>query len=48
MLEEGLIFLVEEVDWVSPIVIQNKKDTEDIRVCVDYRSLNFACVCWSL
>jgi hypothetical protein len=39
MLEASLIFPVEEVEWVSSIVIQNKKDTEDIRVCVDYRSL---------
>jgi hypothetical protein len=44
MLEAGLIFAVEEAEWVSPIVIQSKKDTEDIRVCVDYRSLNSACV----
>jgi hypothetical protein len=44
MLEAGLIFVVEEAEWVSPIVTQSKKDTEDIRVCVDYISLNFACV----
>jgi hypothetical protein len=40
MLEERIIFAVEEEEWVSPIVI----GTEDIRFCVDYRSLNFACV----
>jgi hypothetical protein len=44
MLEVGLIFAVEEEEWVSPIVIQSKKGTEDIRVCVDYISLNFSCV----
>ena len=44
MLEAGLIFPVEEAEWVNPIVIQRKKDTEDIRVCVDYRSLKFICV----
>jgi hypothetical protein len=44
MLEARLIFAVEEEEWVSPIVIQSKKGTKDIRVCVDYRSLNFACV----
>jgi hypothetical protein len=27
MLEAGLIFAVEEAEWVSPIVIQRKKDT---------------------
>jgi hypothetical protein len=35
---------VEEEEWVSPIVIQSKKDIEDIRVCVGYRSLNFSYV----
>jgi hypothetical protein len=44
MLEAGLIFPVEEAEWVSPIVIQRKKGTEDIRVCVDYKSLNSSCV----
>jgi hypothetical protein len=44
MLELGLIFAVEEVEWVSPIVIQRNKGTEDIGVCVNYRSFNFACV----
>jgi hypothetical protein len=44
MLEVGLIFAVEEAEWVSPIVIQSKKGTKDIGVCVDYRSLNSACV----
>jgi hypothetical protein len=44
MLEAGLIFAVEEAEWVSPIVIQSKKGTKDIRVCVDYRSLNSAYV----
>jgi hypothetical protein len=44
MLEARLIFPVEEAEWVSPIVIQSKKGIEDSRVCVDYRSLNFACV----
>jgi hypothetical protein len=44
MLEAGLIFAVEEVEWVKPIFIQSKKGTEDIRVCVDYRRLNSTCV----
>jgi hypothetical protein len=44
MMEAGLIFAVEEAERVSPIVIQRKKCTKDIRVCVDYRSLNFACM----
>jgi hypothetical protein len=44
MLEVGLIFSVEEVEWVSSIVIQRKKDIEDIIVCVDYKILNSTCV----
>jgi hypothetical protein len=44
MLEAKLIILVEEAEWLSPIVIQSKKGTGDIRVCVEYRSLNFVCV----
>jgi len=44
MLEVGLIFAVEEAKWVIPIVIQSKKGTKDIRVCEDYKSLNFAYV----
>jgi hypothetical protein len=27
MLEDGLIFAIEEAEWVSPIVIQIKKGT---------------------
>lgn len=44
MLEAGLIFPVDEAEWINPIVIQNKKDATKIRVCVDYHSLNNACV----
>lgn len=44
MLDAGIIFLVDEAEWISPIVIQNKKDVTEIRVFVDYRSLNNACV----
>jgi len=31
-----LIFLVDEVDWSSLIVIHNKRDTKENWVCVDY------------
>jgi hypothetical protein len=44
MLEDGLIFAMEEVEWVSPIVIQIKKGTKEIRVYVYYISFNFSCV----
>jgi hypothetical protein len=44
MLEAGLIFVVEEAEWVSPIVIQSKKGTKNIRVSVDYISLKSSCL----
>nr|KUM46586.1 hypothetical protein ABT39_MTgene1688 [Picea glauca]QHR86855.1 hypothetical protein Q903MT_gene862 [Picea sitchensis] len=31
MLAAGIIFPVYESDWISPILIQSKKDTKDIR-----------------
>jgi hypothetical protein len=40
----GLIFPIKEVEWISPTVIHRKKDTKEIWVCVDYISLNSACV----
>ena len=30
------------MDWVSPIVIQSKKNTDDIKICVDMRQANKA------
>jgi hypothetical protein len=44
MLAARLIFSIKEEEWISPIVIQSKKGTKDIWVCVDYKNLNFACV----
>jgi len=44
MLITRLIFPVDESRWIIPIFIQDKKDFEDIRVCVDYHILNNAYV----
>eukprot|EP00253_Pinus_taeda_P013462 PITA_13462 len=44
MLESGIIELVEESDWVSPMVVQEKKQKGEIRIFVDLRKLNDACV----
>jgi len=44
MLDAGIIFMVDEADRISPIVIQNNKDAIEIRVCVNYSSLNNACM----
>lgn len=35
---------MEESDWVSPMVVQEKKQLEEIRICVDLRKLNDMCV----
>ena len=44
MLEVGIIELVEESEWISPIVIQDKKETGEVRICVNVRKLNDACL----
>jgi hypothetical protein len=39
MLEDGIIEPVEESQWISPMVVQEKKKG-GIRICVDLRKLN--------
>jgi hypothetical protein len=43
MLEARIIELVEESEWINPMVVQDKKSGE-IRICVDLRKLNDACL----
>jgi hypothetical protein len=43
MLEVGIIEHIEESEWISPMVVQDKK-TREIRICVDLRKLNDACL----
>ena len=31
-------------DWASPIIFVKKKDTTELRMCIDYRKLNQAMV----
>ena len=40
---ESIIELVEELEWISPMVVQDKK-TGEVRICVDLRKLNYACM----
>ena len=35
---------MEESEWVSPIVVQDKKTKGEIRICVDLRNLNDASI----
>jgi len=44
MLEAGIIELVEESDWVSLMVVREKKEKGEIRISIDLRKLNDACV----
>ena len=44
MLAAGIIEPVEESDSVGPMVVQEKKQKGEIRICVDLRKLNDACV----
>jgi hypothetical protein len=43
MLEAGIIEHVEDSEWISPMVVQDK-NTEEIRIYVDLRKLNDACL----
>jgi hypothetical protein len=42
MLEVGIIEPVEESEWISPMVVQDKK-TGEIRIYIDLRNLNDSC-----
>eukprot|EP00253_Pinus_taeda_P017276 PITA_17276 len=44
MLEAGIIEPMEESDWVNLMVVQDKKQKGEIRICVDLQKLNDACV----
>jgi len=41
MLAAGIIYLVDQSEWASPMVVQPKKhDPKNLRICVDFRWLN--------
>ena len=44
MIVARIIEVVEESEWVSPMVVQDKKTKGEIRICVDLRKLNDASV----
>ena len=44
MLATGIIEPVEESEWVSPMVVQDKKTKGEIKIFVDLRKLNDASV----
>ena len=43
MLEARIIEPVEESEWISPMVVQDKK-TGEVRICIDLIKLNDVCM----
>jgi hypothetical protein len=43
MLDAGIIEPMVESEWISPMVVQDKK-TRSIRICMDMRKVNDACL----
>ena len=43
MLDVGIIEPVEESEWISPMVVQDKK-TSEVRICVNLKKLNDSCM----
>ena len=44
MLDAGIIEPVEESEWISPIVIQDKKTIGEFKICIKLRKMNQACL----
>ena len=44
MIATGIIEVVEESEWVSPMVVQDKKAKGEMKICVDLRKLNDASI----
>ena len=44
MLEGGLIEPVEESQWISPVVVQEKETSREVRICADLRKSNDSCL----
>lgn len=42
MLEAGIISPINNIEWISLMVIQDKK-IFDLRICVEFRELNKTC-----
>ena len=43
MLDARIIEPVEDLEWISPMVVQDKK-TGEVQICFDLRKLNYACM----
>ena len=43
-MDVGIIYPVEESEWIKPIVVQDKKYTSEVIICVNLRKLNDTCL----
>ena len=43
MLDAGIIEPIKESEWISPMVVQDKK-TREVRIRVDLRKMNDVCL----
>jgi hypothetical protein len=43
MLEDGIIEPITQLEWISPMVVQDEK-TGGIKICVDLRKLKYVCL----
>ena len=43
MMDAGIIKLVEESEWISSMVVQDKK-TSEVQICFKLQKLNDACI----
>ena len=44
MINAGIIEPIEELEWIGPIVIKDKKKIGEVKIYVDLRKLNDACL----
>jgi len=44
MLVAGIIEPMKESNWVRPMVVKEKKQKGEIRICMDFRKLNDTCL----
>ena len=44
MLDAGIIKPIEELEWISPTLEQDKKATGEVRIWLDPRKLNDSCL----
>ena len=44
MIDAGIIEPIEELEWIIPMVIQDKKTIGEVKIYVNFRKLNDVCL----